>query len=272
MQQDAVRLERAERRFRRDIWSVAPADAVVEAGVRMHWFGRVLASVFAYMPGAAVFNLIQGAAEPGATSQGELEAAVEWASSWEVDYMVAVAAGRPETELAEEWLQWRGYEQRLVVKRNVRAATAPEPSEAPYVTVRRLPREEDETIACLAGKGMGLPDMAEILFIALPCLPHWRCYVADLDGEVVATGSMMISEGVATLGIDATLPHARGCGCSRALMERRLADAAAMGCHTVQAFSSEQLGEEGSRATRGLRRFGFEEVGRIVSWGMPVRH
>jgi hypothetical protein len=263
---EAVRLERAERRFRRDIWSVAPPDAIDEAGVRMRWFGPVFASVFAHLPHAGAFNMIQGAAEAGAVSGGYLEEAIEWVRSWEVDYMVAVATGRPQSERAEGFLNWHGYEQGMVVKRHTRPATPPRLSRLPGVEVQRMPHREDEAIGYLAGAGLGIPDLAEVLFIALPCLENWRCYLATLEGEFAATGSMMLDGGIATLGIDATMPWARGRGCNRALLERRLADAAVAGCELVQAFSVDVVQERPSAGTRGLRKAGFEEAGRIVTW------
>lgn len=270
MQQDAVRLEQAEVLFRRDIWSVAPEDAVTEAGVQMRWFGPVFASVFADLPRAGSLNLIQGAAQPGAVADGYLEAAIEWVSSWEVDFVVPVASDRPGTELAEQWLEWHGYEQGIVVRRFARHGTGPRHDPVPGVEVRGLPPHEDELIGCLATEGLGLPDLAVILFIGLPCLENWRCYVALLEGDVAATGSMMINDGVATLGLDATLSFARGRGCQRALLERRLADAAGTGCHTIQAFACDSIDPAHSPPSANLRRAGFEEVGRIVTWQLPV--
>lgn len=269
MQHEEVRLERAECQFRRDIWSVAPVDAVSEAGVRMRWFGPVFATVFADLPEATLFNLIQGAAEPGAVADGHLARAIEWVRSFEVDFMVAVASEHSETELAEQWLQWHDYEQGVVTKRQVRAATPPIHTETPGVEVSELPAEEDELIAILAAEGLDLPSLAGILFIGLPRLDNWHCYVARVDGELVATGSTMSRDGIATLGIDTTLPYFRGRGCHRALLERRLEDAAESDAQLVQAFSSDMPDGEPGAASRSLRRAGFAEVGRIVCWQPP---
>jgi GNAT superfamily N-acetyltransferase len=266
--QDTVRLEKAERRFRRDIWSVAPRDAVVEAGVRMHWFGPVFVSVFANLPEAGSLNLIQGASEPGAVRDGYLAEAIEWVRDWGVDFMIAVPQGHSEGDLAEEWLQWHGYEQAVVVKRHLREAGPVEPVQAPGVKVAPMPPHEDETLAILAAEGLGLPDMAEILFIGLPCLRNWRCYVARIRGEPVATGAMMVDGELATLSLDTTRRKARGRGCQSALIARRLADAHEAGCETVQAYSLDPTGVA-SRSTRNLRRAGFAEAGSVIGWRPP---
>lgn len=270
MHREVERLEQAERRFRRDIWSVAPVDAVSEAGVRMESFGPILASVFGDLPHAAAFNLIQGAAEPGAVADGYLARAIDWVSGFGVEFMVPVPTDRAESKLAEEWLQWHDYEQGLVMKRYTRATAPSIQTRATHLQIRELPPREDELIAVLAGRAFGLPHLAEILFIGLPCLDNWRCYTASVDGEIAATGSTMIHEGVATLGIDATLSEFRGHGCHRALLERRLDDIAATeGLDYIQAFSSDMPDGKPSAATRSLHRAGFGELGRIVSWQRP---
>jgi GNAT superfamily N-acetyltransferase len=265
---DAVRLEQTERRFRRDMWSVAPRDAVVEAGVKMRWFGPVYATVFAHLPEAGSLNLIQGATAEGAVRGDYLGEAIDWVRDLGVDFVVPVAKSHPESGRAEEWLQWHGFEQATVVKRHLRAVGPVTPGVVKDVEVERMPPCEDETLAILAAEGLGLPDMAEILFIGLPCLRNWRCYVARLRGEAVATGALMVDGGLATLSLDTTRPHARGHGCQTALIQRRLADAHEAGCATVQAYSLDPFGTP-SPSTRNLRNAGFEEAGSVVCWRPP---
>ncbi|MEX2105884.1 MAG: GNAT family N-acetyltransferase [Solirubrobacterales bacterium] len=270
MQYDAAEFERAECRFRRDMWSTAPEDAVIEAGVRMRWFGPVLATTFAELPEIAGMSAIQGAAEPGAMEEGHLAEAIEWMGTWEVDYIVPVASDRPETHRAEQWLDEHGYEQRAVVRKYVRAASRPSLPDAPGVEVLELAPDEGEGMSFVAAEGLGLPDLAGILFYDLPSLESWRCYVALLEGELVACGAMLIDEGIATLGIDATVSHARGRGCNQALLRRRLIDAADAGCHAILAEACDEPRRGDSAVARNLRRVGFEEACRSVTWQRPV--
>lgn len=270
MEYHVADLERAERRFREDIWSCAPPDAVSEAGVQARHFGPVLATAFADLPEAPRMNTILGAAEPGAVSDGHFGEAVEWMREWEVDFQVSVAAERPGTELAETWLDWHGCEQGAVMRQYVRAAGAPAARDAPGVEVHKLPPAAEEGLDCLITEGFDLPFMAGFLFLGLPCLPGWHCYFAYLEDEVVACGSMRIENGIAKLGLDATLEHARGHGCQSALLRRRLRDAAAAGCHTAIARSRDDPARGGSAASRNLRRAGFAEAYRSVVWLPPV--
>jgi GNAT superfamily N-acetyltransferase len=57
--------------------------------------------------------------------------------------------------------------------------------------------------------------------------PGWRFYMAFVDDEPAGGGILHIKDGLATLAGGATLPEYRGRGCQRALLERRLSDAAA---------------------------------------------
>lgn len=267
---DVAGLERAECRFRGDIWRAAPTDAVIEAGVQMQWFGPLLATVFADLPEIAGLNVIQGAAEPGALEDGHLREAIEWTREWEVDYLVPVASDRPDSGRAEAWLAGQGYEQGGVVRKYVRGASRPSWRDAPGIEVRKLAPRETEGMSYLAAESLGLPDSVGFLFCDLPELPNWHCYVALLDGLEVACGSMLLVDGIAILGLDATAEQARGRGCHSALLARRLEDAAKAGCHTVLAEACDEPGNGGLAAARNLHRAGFVEAGRSVTWRRPV--
>jgi GNAT superfamily N-acetyltransferase len=270
MRYHTVDLEHAERAFREDIWSCAPEDAVVEAGVQARWFGPILATTFVDLPDAPGMNLIQGAAEPGAVERRHLSEAVEWMRDFEVDYLVPVAAERPESRQAELWLDWHGCEQSVVIRKYVRRVSKLRWRDAAGVEVRQLPQMEDEGLGIVTAEGLGTPELSEILFMGLPARAGWSCYAAYLEGAEVACGSMRIEDGIAMLGLDATLHHARGRGCNSALLRRRLDDAADAGCHTAVAVCPDDPARGRSPASRNLRRAGFAEAYGSVVWRPPV--
>ncbi len=263
-------LERPEHCFWRDIWKAAPLDAVREAGVEMRWFGPLLATAFARLPEAPLLNVIRGAGEPGATRDGYLDEAVEWMQDWGVDFLLPVASARPGAAEAEAWLNWHGYEQRNVSRKYVRRVAGPRLEDVPEVEVVKLEPLETEGMSWLAAQGLGLPDFSSFLFCDLPELPGWHCYSGWVDGREVACGSMLIVDQVAVLGLDATAPEARGRGCHRALVRRRLADAEAAGCHTAVASAFDLPGGE-SATGLSLRRAGFVQAYRSVGWQQPLQ-
>lgn len=269
MNGDAAGIERAQQRFRRDIWSCAPEDAIKESAVQMRRFGPVLATAFGALPRETHLNVIQGAAEPGAVEGGHLAEATEWMRSWEVEYLVPIVSGRPGREQAEEWLRRRGFEPSTVLSNQVRAAGAVAGPDGVGIEVRRVPAEEDEGMTFLLTEGLGLPEMAGILFFSLPLLPNWRCYTALLEGEPAACGSMMLDGGIAAIGLDATLSQARRRGCHRALLRRRLRDAAEGGCDTVVAIAPTD--PACSTLLHSLGSIGFTEHSQTVAWLRPWR-
>lgn len=263
-------LDRPERWFWGDIWKAAPLDAVREAGVEMRWFGPLLATAFAELPEAPLLNVIRGAGEPGAARQGHLEEAIAWMQEWGVDFLLPVATTGPGAAQTEAWLNWHGYEQRSVSRTYVRTVAELAERDPSGIEVVELKPLETEGMCELIVEGLGLPELAGFLFCDLPELPGWRSYSAYLDGEEVACGSMLILDGTALLGLDATAPNARRRGCQRALLHRRLADAAAAGCHTAISTAFDLPGGGASAAALSLRAAGFVEGCCSVGWQQPL--
>ena len=277
MEYDAGLLERIAQKFRRDMWKSVVAEAVTESGVEFEQFGPVQTTAFGDLPEVHSLNQIQGAAEPGAVEEGHLARAIDWMRAREVDYRVPVADHRPGTAGATAWLSERGYERgsdwlKLVGE----ATTCPNLPENPEVTIYELGEEEvdGEGLSNIAAEALDLPVTAGTLFFSLPQEENWRCYTAapGPDLGVVATGSMLIQGGVAQLGPGATLAHARGRGCSTALLRRRLIDAAEAGCHTVFVELGEFGNQRLSGTYRNLRRAGFEEAYESHNWQRPALH
>lgn len=276
MDYDSALLEKVAQRFRRDMWKSVVPEAVTESGVQIARFGPVQATAFGNLPEVQTLHQIQGAAEPGAVEGGYLARAVEWMRSREVDYRVPVAEDRPGASEADAWLGCHGFERAGGSLKLVRPATPPGWLQDPDITVYELGLEEadGEGLSAIVTEAMELPCTVGSLLFSLPQSERWRCYTAALDLEegVVATAAMMIRDGVAQLGFGATLEHARGQGCNRALLHRRLLDAVEAGCHTVFAELSDEAAERSSSAYRILRGAGFEEAYESHVWQRPALH
>jgi len=276
MEYDSAELERVAQRFWRDMWQSVTPDAVTESGVEVVSFGPVQATAFGDLPEVSSLNQIQGAAEPEAISGGHLAAAVEWMRSREVDYRVPVAESRPGADAAEAWLSERGYERGDGWIKMVRRAGPLDLPANPAVTIYELGESEGdgEGLSSIAAEVLGLPVTAGALFFSLPQTAQWRCYTAGLEpeGEIVATGSMLIDDGVAQLGPGTTLEHGRGRGCNTELLRRRLLDAVEADCHTVFVELGERDPEALSAAYRNLHRAGFEEAYKSRNWQRPALH
>ncbi|HEY2053325.1 MAG TPA: hypothetical protein VGH14_05250 [Solirubrobacterales bacterium] len=243
-------------------------DAVEEAEVRHRRFGPILATVFGDLPDVSLMNLIQGLAEPGAMQGGDLAAALEWVRSREVDYLVSVPKDRPGTADAEDWLESRGYECGPKVRRFVHPGMDETPTTSSPLEICELGALETEGMSHIFGDVLDLPSLATVLILGLPLRDGWHCYRASLGGQEVACGSMLILGKVALLGIEATLPDARGHGCQTALIERRLIDARKQSCDFAVAEVCD-IHPASPDAVRNLLRLGFDEIAGSATWRRP---
>lgn len=228
----------------------------------------MLATTCGGLPDAALMNTVQGAAEPGAIADGHLAEALEWMRSREVDYLVQVASDRPDSKEAEAWLAARGYEQGQTLRRYLRPATAPNGDVEALVDVRELTAADTEGMSLIFAAAVSLSDLATVPLLGLPNFAGWHCYAAYVDEREVGCGAMLLDDGMAVLGLDATLPEARQRGCQTALIRRRLADAMQAGCSTVLAESCDVPADRAG-AGRNFQRAAFVEAGRSVGWRRP---
>ena len=269
-------LEQVAQQFRRDMWTSVVPEAVYESGVEVEQFGPVQATAFADLPEVHLLQQIQGAAEPGAVAGGHLAAAIEWMRAREVDYRIPVSVDRPGASDAEAWLGQRGYERGEGWIKLLRDGSPPNFGHDPAIIVHKLGDDEaeGEGLSMIAAEALEMPLVAGTLFFSLPQREGWHCYTAALgpDEVPVATGAMLIVDGVAQLGAGTTLEHARGLGCNAALLRRRLLDAHLAGCHTVFVELGECDGHSWSAIYRNLRRAGFHDGYEGRNWQRPALH
>jgi hypothetical protein len=129
--------------------------------------------------------------------------------------------------------------------------TEPPAAPPPDVEVRRVDNHEQQHAAQrIAATVFGMPAPEP-----RPYEPsvHDLRYLAYLDGEPVATGSAVYSDGGVTLFGGSTLPEARGRGAYRALVAARWEDAVARGTPVL-------VTQAGPMSRPILARLGFREV------------
>jgi GNAT superfamily N-acetyltransferase len=265
MRRGATTLDAAERSFWRDIWASVPVEVAAEHGIERRDFGPVQATIATDLAEVLMLNLVLGATEPGAVATGHLAAAVAWAESRGVRSYVPVTRDLAGSDAAEAWLTGNGFESGRGWMKFVRDAHPPRFAE-PAIEVVELSDPEQEPFGMIAATGFGLPAWAAGFFAHLPGRPGWRCYVARVDGVAQACGAMHLVDGVAELGIGATLEPARGRGCQLALLRRRILDAAAAGCQTLTVETGERVPGRPSTSYRNILRAGFAEAYLRPNW------
>jgi GNAT superfamily N-acetyltransferase len=259
---DSTELDRIDRRFWREIWGSVPAAVTEERGIEMRRFGAIQATVVRDLGRVGMMNLVLGAAE---AEQRDLEAAVAWAEERSTPY-VSVTPSLPGTAAAEAWLRENGFEPSYAWMKFVRDPHPPRFPEPDGVEVVEVHAPDEAPFGTIAALGFGMPAWGAEFFAYLPGRPGWRCYVARVGGEPQACGAMLIAEGVAELGIGATLEEARGRGCQTALLRRRISDAAAAGCRTLLVETGERVADRPAASYRNILKAGFEEAYLRPNW------
>jgi hypothetical protein len=263
---DPRELDAIERQFWREVWDSVPAAVAAEHGIESRAFGPVDAMVVGDLPGVGMMNLVLGATEPDAAAGGHLGAALEWARGRGVSPYVPVTPGLPETAPAESRLAAEGLSPAYAWMKFVRDAHPPRFRVAEDVEVFELEPSDGEPFGMIAATGFGMPAWAAAFFAELPGRGGWRCYGARVDGELGACGAMLIDDGVAELGVGATLEPARRRGCQLALLHRRIVDAAEDGCHTLFVETGERVEDRPAGSYRNILRAGFEEAYLRPNW------
>lgn len=100
----------------------------------------------------------------------------------------------------------------------------------------RTPDEMERYLSAYVA-GWGIPPDNHAQFKAnvrrWPQEPGWSLYLAEAEGRPAAAGTLYVRDGVGYLADATTDPALRGRGLQRALLERRIADAAAQGVDFV---------------------------------------
>jgi hypothetical protein len=132
----------------------------------------------------------------------------------------------------------------------------------------RLMREgEEELWAQTAAKGWGelteFADMILELSYITAKRPIGLSFLGELDGKPIATGAMLIHDGVALLAGASTIPEGRKQGAQLSLLECRLRHAAEKGCDIAMMCAS-----PGSASQRNAERQGFRIAYTRIKWGL----
>lgn len=91
--------------------------------------------------------------------------------------------------------------------------------------------------------------------------PDPLSFIAEVDEQPIATGALIIHEGVALLAGASTIPEGRRQGAQLALLEHRLRYAAARGCDLAMMGA-----QPGSASQRNAERHGFRIMYTRIKW------
>lgn len=141
--------------------------------------------------------------------------------------------------------------------------------EAPEVRVRVAAASEQEVWARASAAGWSEHPELEAFMLAfgrvMAACEDALPFLAEIDGRIVATASMVVHDGVALLAGASTVPAARRRGAQAALLAARLQLAVARGCD-VAAMGA----QPGSGSQRNAERNGFRVAYTRLKWRRQV--
>ena len=133
------------------------------------------------------------------------------------------------------------------------------------IQVRLIQDDEHELWAQTAARGWSEFTECADLMLGLAEVSAKRAdglsFLAELDGQPIATGAMSISDGVALLAGASTIPEGRKQGAQLALLDSRLAVAAERGCDIAM-----MCAQPGSASQRNAERQGFRIAYTRIKW------
>jgi len=164
-------------------------------------------------------------------------------------------------------LTGRGYqpvEQSTILFQPIGLESLRPASEQPALRVRMIEPGESELWARTAAEGWASEGdgLAEFIFdFGQISARSAHSFLAELDGQPVATGALVIHDGVALVAGASTVPAARGKGAQNALLVARLRFAAQQGC-TIAAMGA----LPGSQSQRNAEKQGFRVAYTRTKW------
>ncbi|GAA4352861.1 GNAT family N-acetyltransferase [Hymenobacter saemangeumensis] len=161
----------------------------------------------------------------------------------------------------------RGYqpiEYTTLLFQSISAAEMAAVPEAAALRTRIAGPEEAELWARTAAAGWSTegPDLAEFIFdFGQISARSALSFLAEHEGRPVATGALIMHDGVALLAGASTVPEARGQGAQAALLDARLRHAAARGCGIACMGAL-----PGSQSQRNAEKQGFRVAYTRTKW------
>jgi hypothetical protein len=135
------------------------------------------------------------------------------------------------------------------------------------VTVRPIGDGDADVFVRTATEGWGeftefTEMMAELSRVSI-ARKEAKLFLAEANGQAIATGALNIHDGVALMAGASTIPGARNQGAQLALLEQRLRHAADAGCDLAMICA-----RPGSASQRNAERHGFRIAYTRIKWAL----
>lgn len=135
--------------------------------------------------------------------------------------------------------------------------------------IREIDAAQAEVFAATTTAGFGMPRSLAIWLRELVGRPGWHCYVSYAGAEPAGAGALFVEGDNAWLGIGATKPELRRQGGHRALLGRRLADAARYGARVAVTETGVPQAAQPAPSYHNILSLGFTVAYVRPNWALP---
>ncbi|MFN8108714.1 MAG: hypothetical protein U0Y82_02555 [Thermoleophilia bacterium] len=254
--------DRAEFAAYADIWGAATPAAARDLGLFSARVGPYTVLGCRAAPHAPMLNRVLGA---GLTllSEAALAEAVELLHGHGCVCQVALRDDGTDAAETRARLAARGFADGYAWMRFLLPpGAAPRPASSPHARTRVCGPEDAETFGATFAAGYELPPPFAGVAAGLVGRSDWTCVIAEApDGTPMGTGALWMDDGVAWLGMGATVPAMRGRGAQGAVLAARIRLAWDAGCHTVTTETGARASGAPEASYRNILRAGFTEAG-----------
>jgi ribosomal protein S18 acetylase RimI-like enzyme len=242
-----------------DLYRAAPADTATAIGLSVAAIddAQVLA---VNTVDVLAMNRVVGLAMQGESSEEHLSRVVDAVvatRSPRFFFQIAPLAGHEALCARLETRGLRHYNNWMRLHRELTDLEAL-PAQSPDIDVRRIGPEQADVFGRIVAAAFGYPAPLAPLTGQVVGRPRWHHYLAYEEETPIAAAAMYLNDAAAWFGFAATDAAHRRRGGQRALVLRRLRDAAAAGCRWVSIETAEDTVTRDAPSFRNLRRLGFE--------------
>lgn len=133
----------------------------------------------------------------------------------------------------------------------------------PALSVRKVTAQEGELYGRISAQGWSeqpelMPYIEGFARLSVECA---TCFIAERDGQPIATAALFMHEGTALMAGASTVPAGRRLGAQNALLNARLQTAASNGCDVAMMVAA-----PGSSSQRNAERQGFRIAYTRTKW------
>ncbi len=145
----------------------------------------------------------------------------------------------------------------------------PRPAVATDLRLAAIDATHAEGFGAASCLGFGMPAALVPMMAATVGKPYWHHYVAWGGSTIAAVAALFVQDEVGWLGRAATLPEFRRRGAQGALMARRIADGAHLGCKWFVTETGQDRPEKPNPSFHNMMRTGFTVAYQRPNYMLP---